>query len=112
MRAHRRCPRDLRCVSDKVVEILKRPDAKFADVAALVRGAQGRLLLGTGDLDGDRVWAGQAQALVQDVPTVAELMERTIREATEISSRRLPGALRCFITRNGACACLKVNRFE
>ena len=46
-------------VSDKVVEILKRPDAQFEDVAHLVRGAQGRMLLETEDLDAGLVWAGQ-----------------------------------------------------
>ena len=34
-------------VSNTVVEILKKPDAKFEDVAHLVRGAQGRVLLET-----------------------------------------------------------------
>src|SRR4051812_2802784 len=46
-------------VSDQVVEILKRPEAKFEDVAHLVRGAQGRVLLETGDVDAGLVWAGQ-----------------------------------------------------
>jgi NAD(P)H-dependent flavin oxidoreductase YrpB (nitropropane dioxygenase family) len=80
-------------VSDKVVEILKRPDAKFEDVAHLVRGAQGRVLLETGDLDAGLVWAGQVQGLIHDIPTVAELMQRIVREATDIISRRLPGVL-------------------
>src|ERR1700716_268708 len=35
-------------VADQVVEILKRPDAKFEDVAHLVRGALGRIALETG----------------------------------------------------------------
>jgi NADH:quinone reductase (non-electrogenic) len=77
-------------VSDRVVEILKRPDAKFEDVAHLVRGAQGRVLLETGDLDAGLVWAGQVQGLIRDIPTVAELIERIMREATDIIGRRLP----------------------
>ena len=80
-------------VSDKVVEILKRPDAKFEDVAHLVRGSQGRVLLETGDLDAGLVWAGQVQGLLHDIPTVAELIRRIIREAREIISSRLPGVL-------------------
>ena len=80
-------------VSDKVVEILKRPDAKFEDVAELVRGAHGRVLLETGDVDAGLVWAGQVQGLIHDIPTVAELMKRIIREATDIISRRLPNCL-------------------
>jgi len=80
-------------VSDKVVEILKRPDAKFEDVAHLVRGAQGRVLLEAGDLDAGLVWAGQVQGLIHDIPTVAELIGRIMREATDIIGRRLPALL-------------------
>jgi NAD(P)H-dependent flavin oxidoreductase YrpB (nitropropane dioxygenase family) len=80
-------------VSEKVVEILKATDAKFADVAHLVRGAQGRVLLETGDLDAGLVWAGQVQGLIHDIPTVGELIERIIREATGIIGSRLPGFL-------------------
>ena len=78
-------------VSDKVVEILKQPGAKFEDVASLVRGASGRILLENGDLDAGLIWAGQVQGLIQDIPTVAELMERIMREAQEIIRQRLPG---------------------
>jgi NAD(P)H-dependent flavin oxidoreductase YrpB (nitropropane dioxygenase family) len=80
-------------ISDQVVEILKRPDAKFEDVAHLVRGAQGRVLLETGDLDAGLVWAGQVQGLIHDIPTVAELIQRIVREAMDIISSRLPGVL-------------------
>jgi NADH:quinone reductase (non-electrogenic) len=80
-------------VSDKVVEILKRPDARFEDVAHLVRGAHGRVLLETGDLDAGLVWAGQVQGLIHDIPTVAELIGRIMREATDIIERRLPALL-------------------
>jgi nitronate monooxygenase len=71
-------------VSDQVVEILARPEAKFEDVAHLVRGANGRELLESGDLDRGLVWAGQSQGLIHDVPSVAELIDRLIREATAI----------------------------
>ena len=77
-------------VSDKVVEILKRPDAKLEDVAHLVSGAQGRVLLESGDIDAGLIWAGQVQGLIRDIPTCAELIERIIREAHEIMTRRLP----------------------
>jgi len=80
-------------VSEQVVAILEAPGAKFEDVAHLVRGAQGRVLLETGDLDAGLVWAGQVQGLIHDIPTVGELIERIIREATEIIRGRLPGIL-------------------
>src|SRR6202011_2299531 len=80
-------------VSDRVVEILKRPDARFEDGAHLFRGAQGRVLLESGDLDAGLIWAGQVQGLIHDIPTVAELIQRIIREATDIIRNRLAGAL-------------------
>ena len=80
-------------VSDQVVEILKTRDAKFEDIAHLVRGAQGRVLLETGDLNAGLVWAGQVQGLIHDIPTVGELIQRIVREATQIISSRLAGFL-------------------
>ena len=80
-------------VSDRVVEILKRPDAKFEDVAHLVSGALGKVVLETGDIDAGLVWAGQVQGLIHDVPTVAELIARIVQEATDIIRRRLPALL-------------------
>jgi nitronate monooxygenase len=76
-------------VSDTVVEILSRPDAKFEDVAHLVRGAQGRVLLEQGDLDAGLVWAGQVQGLIHDVPSVTELIDRIMSEARDIVTARL-----------------------
>ncbi|MDP9142795.1 MAG: nitronate monooxygenase family protein [Pseudomonadota bacterium] len=78
-------------VSDKVVEILRQPGAKFDDVAHLVRGADGRVALETGNIDAGLIWAGQVQGLIRDIPTVAELMARITREANEIIERRLRG---------------------
>jgi NADH:quinone reductase (non-electrogenic) len=78
-------------VSDRVMEILAKPDAKFEHVAPLVRGVMGRELLETGNLDAGLIWAGQAQGLIHDIPTVAELMERIVSEATSIITRRLHG---------------------
>ena len=80
-------------VSDRVVEILKRPDAKFEDVAHLVSGALGKVVLETGDIDAGLVWAGQVQGLIHDIPTVAELIARIVQEATDIIRRRLPALL-------------------
>jgi nitronate monooxygenase len=81
-------------ISDQVVEILARPDAKFEDVAHRVRGAQGRELLETGNLSAGLVWAGQVQGLIHDIPTVAELIARIVAEAREIITTRLCNRLR------------------
>lgn len=76
-------------VSDRVVEILSRPDAKFEDVADLVRGAKGRQLLETGDIDAGLFWAGQVQGLIHDIPTVGDLIATILRDAEEIITGRL-----------------------
>jgi len=76
-------------VSDKVVEILSSPGATFGDVAHLVRGAKGRELLETGNLDAGLIWAGQVQGLIHDVPTCADLIHRIVREAEELIQDRL-----------------------
>jgi nitronate monooxygenase len=76
-------------VSDKVVELLSAQDAKFEDVAHLVRGIQGRELLETGNLDAGLIWAGQVQGLIHDIPTCAELIQRIVSEAEEIINGRL-----------------------
>ena len=81
-------------VSDRVVEILNEVGAKFEDVAHLVRGAKGRELLETGDLDAGLVWAGQVQGLIHDIPTVAELMARIIADAEALIAGRLAQCLR------------------
>ncbi|HVL01523.1 MAG TPA: nitronate monooxygenase family protein [Dongiaceae bacterium] len=76
-------------VSDEVVKILKNPDAKFENVHHLVKGADGRKALETGDLDAGLIWAGQVQGLINDIPTVAELIDRIVREAKDVIQARL-----------------------
>ena len=81
-------------VSDRVVDILSRPEATFEDVAHLVRGAKGREALETGDVDAGLIWAGQSQGLIHDVPTVGELVSRIVSGATLIISRELRALIR------------------
>lgn len=76
-------------VSDEVVRILKDPEAKFENVHHLVKGADGRKALETGDVDAGLIWAGQVQGLINDIPTVSELITRIIGEATDIIQDRL-----------------------
>lgn len=76
-------------VSDEVVKILKDPSAKFENIHHLVKGADGRKALETGDLDAGLIWAGQVQGLINDIPTVSVLINRIIGEAREIIRGRL-----------------------
>jgi len=79
-------------VSEEVVEIEKR-GGTFDEIAPLVAGSRGRKVYETGDLDAG-VWsAGLSLGLINDIPTVAELIERMLLEAEEIIQSRLAGSL-------------------
>ena len=80
-------------VSDEVARRLKNPDAQFSDVAELVKGARGREMLKSGDLSQGVFWASQAQGLIDDIPTVRELLDRIEREAEELMRSTLPGLI-------------------
>lgn len=76
-------------VSDQVVEILRNPEAEFKDVAHLVKGADGRRALETGDLEAGMIWGGQVQGLIRDIPTCEELITRMVGDANKIIKQRL-----------------------
>lgn len=78
-------------VALEVAEIESRPDSEFEDVAELVAGSRGAVVLETGDME-HGIWsAGISTALIHDIPTVAELVSRIVSEAEEIIQERLPG---------------------
>jgi NAD(P)H-dependent flavin oxidoreductase YrpB (nitropropane dioxygenase family) len=78
-------------VSDEVVRRLAQPGATFSDVADLVSGTRGRIVLEEGDMDAGVFWAGQVQALINDIPTCKVLIDRIIHEAEAIMDTRLFG---------------------
>ncbi len=75
-------------ISQQVIEI-ERAGGTFEDVRDLVSGKRGERVYEEGDPDLGIWTAGQVQGLIDDVPTVAELVERMVREATEIVGTRL-----------------------
>ncbi|WP_197321705.1 nitronate monooxygenase family protein [Saccharomonospora sp. NB11] len=80
-------------VSRTVVGILD-DGGRFEDVRPLVAGARGREVFEKGDLDAGIWTAGTVQGLIDDVPTVAELIERIVTEARELIEGRLTASLR------------------
>jgi nitronate monooxygenase len=75
-------------ISQHVLEA-EREGRPFPDVASLVAGARGRVVYETGDLD-HGIWsAGLSQALIRDIPTVAQLVDRMVTQAAEIVAARL-----------------------
>lgn len=81
-------------VSEQIAEISKRPGASFSDVAELASGARGRdRVLGDGAMDDGVWWASQAQGLVDDVDSVANVVDRIMAEAESTIRERLAGIL-------------------
>ena len=76
-------------VSDEVVEIERKGGAKFEDVQHLVAGVRGRKAIADGDTDGGIWSAGMVQGLINDIPTVKELIDGIISDAESIIHGRL-----------------------
>ena len=77
--------------TEKVLEIESRGDATIDDIKQFMSGLEGKQMIETGDLGKGVLSAGQVIGMIRDVPTVQELFDRIIGEATELMTRRLPG---------------------
>lgn len=75
--------------SVEVAEIERAGGAKFEDVQHLVAGVRGRKAMADGDTDGGIWSAGMIQGLINDIPTVKELIDRIVSDAESIMSERL-----------------------
>lgn len=71
------------------IEAEKGENLKFEDVAHLVAGKRGRDAEKNGDADGGIWTAGQVIGLIDDIPTVAEVMKRLMDECEETIRGRL-----------------------
>ena len=76
-------------VSDEVVKIERAGGAEFKDIQHLVAGKRGVEAMENGDTDGGIWSAGMVQGLIDDVPTVKQLVDRIVAEAEEIIDHRL-----------------------
>jgi NAD(P)H-dependent flavin oxidoreductase YrpB (nitropropane dioxygenase family) len=71
----------------------KGKDLQFSDVQHLVMGDRGRKAEQSGDKDGGIWTAGQVVGLINDIPTVQELMDRFMKEAEDTVKQRLNGMM-------------------
>jgi nitronate monooxygenase len=79
-------------ISSKVVA-MEKEGATFDQVRDLVAGARGKMVYASGNAD-EGIWsAGQAQGLIHDIPSCAELVSRIVREAETIIRSRLEGMM-------------------
>ncbi|MER6976252.1 NAD(P)H-dependent flavin oxidoreductase [Streptomyces carpinensis] len=82
-------------VSTQILEIERREEATFEDIAHLASGARGRArVLAEGDMDDGLWWAGQAQGLIDAVSTCKEVVDTIVADAEEIIAKRLPATIR------------------
>lgn len=81
-------------ISQQILDITQRPDARFADVAELASGTRGRdRVLACGDMDDGMWWAAQAQGLIFDIDSCANVVARIMAEAEELITTRLPASV-------------------
>jgi len=69
------------------------PQIKFEDILPAVAGVYPRIMK-KGEMDAGAWSCGMVIGLIHDVPTVKELVERTVREAETIISQRLSRLMR------------------
>ncbi len=79
--------------ADKVLEIESGGNASIDDIKQYLSGLEGKVMIKTGDLSKGVFSAGQIIGMVRDVPTVQELFDRIVEEATELMMERLPGMI-------------------
>src|SRR4029079_14823777 len=66
---------------------------KFEDILPEVAGVYPRIMK-QGDMDAGAWSCGMVAGLIHDIPTVRELIDRTMREAEEIIAGKLAGFMR------------------
>ncbi|MEU6643542.1 nitronate monooxygenase family protein [Saccharomonospora sp. NPDC046836] len=81
-------------VSDEIIQIERRPETTFEDVAHLASGARGRdRVLAEGDLNDGLWWVGQAQGLITEVLSCQEVVSSIMSEAEDLIQKRLASAV-------------------
>jgi NADH:quinone reductase (non-electrogenic) len=71
-----------------VVELLNR-GGPFPDVKDLAAGVRGRRVFDDGELDAGIWTVGTSMALINDIPTAAEVVSRIVDESEELITERL-----------------------
>lgn len=80
-------------VSLAALERERQGGASYQDLYPLIGAPRWMKAMAEGDVEGGAFPAGLSVALIDDVPTCAELMARIVREAESIVNQRLRGAV-------------------
>ncbi|MGA9870651.1 MAG: nitronate monooxygenase family protein [Rhodococcus sp. (in: high G+C Gram-positive bacteria)] len=82
-------------LSEDIARLGSLPGASFSDVAHLASGERGRdRVLTHGDVEDGMWWAGQAQGLIDEVLSCADVVRTIIEEAESIIDHTLPSQRR------------------
>ncbi len=81
--------------TEKVLEIEARGNASIKDIKQFLSGLEGKEMIETGDLNRGVFSAGQVIGMIRDVPTVQQLFDQIVGDATRIMTRELPGMAGC-----------------
>ena len=76
--------------TEKVLEIEARGNATIHEIKQYLSGLEGKEMIDTGDLNRGVFSAGQVIGMIRDVPTVQQLFDRIVGDASRIMSHRLP----------------------
>ncbi|MEW6185679.1 MAG: nitronate monooxygenase [Thermodesulfobacteriota bacterium] len=74
--------------SEKALE-MERKGATIEEMRPILSGSRGQSMIQSGIVDEGIMSVGQCIGLIQDIPTVKELVDRIIKEAKQIISERL-----------------------
>ncbi len=78
-------------ISEEIVAISERDGATFDDIAHLASGVRGRTeVLEKGHMDNGMWWASQAQGLIHEVASCAEVVDAIMRDACALVDEKLP----------------------
>jgi len=80
-------------IAQQVIEIENKSESTFDDVADLVSGSKGQVVIEQGDLEHGIWWAGLSTGLVQDIPSTDELISRIVNDAEDLLRNKLAGYL-------------------
>lgn len=80
--------------TEKVLEIEGRGNVTIDDIKQYMSGLEGKKMIETGNLREGVLSAGQIIGMIRDVPTVQELFDRIVAEATELMTKQLPDVVR------------------
>lgn len=81
-------------ISEEIAKISRTEGATFDDIAHLASGTRGReAVLQNGEMEGGMWWAGQAQGLIHEVASCAEVVQQILDDAHTIITDRLVAQL-------------------